>query len=126
MDITTQSHLTTLRRLLLYRLRDLRADLQAAEADDREEAAEGTEPGDSKDSAVHQQFASIRDAEERRDIDELVCVEAALHRLDSGTYGDCLECGDPIALQRLLVQPAALRCAACQSAQEHARALQRA
>lgn len=121
MDITTQNHLTTLRQLLLYRLRDLRADLQTGHA----QAGDTAEPGevsDSKDNAMHLQFAAIRDAEERRDIDELVCVEAALHRLDSGTYGDCLECGEPIALQRLMVQPAALRCAHCQSELEHARA----
>lgn len=124
MDLTTQSHLTTLRRLLLYRLRDLRADLQTEAAE--RDVVETTEVTDRKDSAMHQQFAQVRDAEERRDIDELVCVEAALHRLDSGTYGDCMECGDAIALQRLLVQPAALRCAACQSALEHARAAQRA
>jgi len=42
-------------------------------------------------------------------------VEAALRRLDAGTYGDCAGCGEPIPLQRLLVQPAAERCAACQS-----------
>ena len=124
MDIETQSHLSTLRRLLLYRLRDLRADLQTEAAE--RDVVETAEVSDRKDSAMHQQFAQVRDAEERRDIDELVCVEAALHRLDSGTYGDCMECGDAIALQRLLVQPAALRCAACQSALEHTRAAQRA
>jgi DnaK suppressor protein len=50
-------------------------------------------------------------------------VEAALHRLDAGTYGDCAVCAEPISLQRLLVQPAAQRCAACQTAYEHARQL---
>lgn len=119
MDIPTPSDLDTLRRLLLYRVRDLRADLQASDAEP--EVQEGSEVADQKDSASQQQFAAVRDAEERRDIDELVCVEAALHRMESGTYGSCLQCGEAIPLQRLLVQPAALRCAACQSAFEQRR-----
>jgi len=78
MDTLTQSHLVTLRHLLAYRLRDLKAELDA-------------------------------------DADEMAAVEAALHRLDANQYGDCMECGEPMGLQRLLVQPAAARCAACQS-----------
>jgi DnaK suppressor protein len=120
MDLETQSHLTTLRQLLLFRLHDLRADLRTGRID--EEVPVAAEVGDTKDGAQHQQFAAIRDAEERRDIDELVSIEAALHRLDSGNYGNCFACGEPIALQRLLVQPAALRCAPCQAALEHGRA----
>lgn len=126
MDISTQSHLSTLRQLLLYRLRDLRADLQAEGVGaELAQATDAGEVGDTKDSAMHRQFAAIRDAEERRDIDELVCVEAALHRLDNGTYGDCLQCGEPIPLQRLMVQPPALRCAGCQAALEASRSAAR-
>ena len=64
--------------------------------------------------------AEVDSAQQRRDLDELREVEAALHRLDVGSYGDCADCGEPIALQRLRVQPAAQRCAACQTAREHA------
>ena len=46
--------------------------------------------------------------------------ELQLHRLDAGRFGDCLECGDPISLARLRVQPAAARCARCQAASERA------
>jgi len=47
--------------------------------------------------------------------------QAALQRLDAGVYGDCVDCGQPIALERLRVQPAAERCAACQAARERLR-----
>ena len=41
--------------------------------------------------------------------DEMAQLEAALQRLDSGTYGDCADCGESISLQRLR---GATRCAA--------------
>ena len=89
MELATQTHLTTLRKLLTYRQRELRADIHAA-------------------------------LPSSRDVDELALVDAALQRLDAGSYGDCSDCGKPIALQRLLAQPAAQRCAVCQAAREHA------
>ncbi len=41
-------------------------------------------------------------------------VDAALKRLDAGVYGDCMDCGVPIALARLQATPQALRCISCQ------------
>ncbi len=90
MDIATQTHLTTLRNLLTYRLHDLLADARAAE----------------------------RDAQAVCDVYELAEIDAALHRLDIGIYGDCADCGEPISLQRLLVLPAAQRCAHCEAKYE--------
>ena len=78
-------------------------------------------------SAVHDSFATqairtaqheVRDAEARRDHDELVAVRSALQRLDEGSYGECSTCGADIGLARLQAFPAALRCLACQSQQE--------
>lgn len=43
-------------------------------------------------------------------------VQAALARLSAGTYGQCTDCGEPVAPQRLAVQPAARRCLACEQA----------
>ncbi len=40
----------------------------------------------------------------------LVEIDAALTRLDSGTYGGCEVCGQPIAEGRLEVRPAARTC----------------
>ncbi|HTZ93682.1 MAG TPA: TraR/DksA C4-type zinc finger protein [Streptosporangiaceae bacterium] len=41
-------------------------------------------------------------------------VLAALHRIDLGTYGTCVECGGPVAEGRLEAKPEAARCVACQ------------
>jgi DnaK suppressor protein len=47
---------------------------------------------------------------------ELARVDAALARLDAGTYGTCAACGDPIEPRRLEANPYALQCAACAGA----------
>ena len=49
-----------------------------------------------------------------RDVAELSEVEAALVRIDDGSYGTCSNCGEPIGAPRLNVQPTAERCIACQ------------
>jgi len=115
MDTLTQTHLVTLRHLLAYRLRDLKAELDAESGASRVTADATLDVRDRKDVASDEALSAVDDAETARDADEMAAVEAALHRLDSNQYGDCMDCGQPIALQRLLVQPAAARCAACQS-----------
>jgi RNA polymerase-binding transcription factor DksA len=40
-------------------------------------------------------------------------VEAALARLEAGTYGTCERCGEPIGDDRLEAMPAARRCISC-------------
>ena len=40
-------------------------------------------------------------------------IVAALRRLDEGTYGDCLECEEPVALGRLQANPAVPVCINC-------------
>lgn len=42
-------------------------------------------------------------------------VEAALVKLDNGTYGSCESCGQPISPDRLEAKPAAPLCMACAS-----------
>ena len=127
MDVPTQSHLKTLRDLLTYRLTELRADVHAAQlAREAASFAAAAEVVDRKDEAAGQASAAIDAAQEQRDRDELEDVVAALHRLDAGSYGDCASCGEPIALQRLLVQPSASRCAACQTLREHSAGADRA
>lgn len=48
----------------------------------------------------------------RRRLDD---IDAALHRLDAGTYGACRSCHRPIPLVRLEAVPEATECVACAS-----------
>ena len=45
-------------------------------------------------------------------------IDEALRRLKSGTYGKCLECGDPIAEERLSAVPHARLCIKCKEVEE--------
>jgi DnaK suppressor protein len=47
--------------------------------------------------------------------DALREVEAAIDRLEKGSYGICERCGQPISSSRLEAKPAARRCIACAS-----------
>ena len=46
-------------------------------------------------------------------------VNEALTRLEEGAYGNCFECGDEIAKQRLRALPFAVRCRECEEAREN-------
>ena len=49
---------------------------------------------------------------------ELSQVDAALARIEAGTYGRCVDCGVDIPTARLHAAPEALRCIACQEKTE--------
>jgi DnaK suppressor protein len=57
-----------------------------------------------------------------RDSAEAAAVDAALERLAAGSFGQCLRCGLAISAGRMLAQPCAETCLACQELQEHQRA----
>ncbi|NUR90251.1 MAG: conjugal transfer protein TraR [Nonomuraea sp.] len=48
-------------------------------------------------------------------------VLEALQRLETGTYGSCVDCGKPVPEGRLEARPEASRCVQCQSRQERRR-----
>jgi DnaK suppressor protein len=45
-------------------------------------------------------------------------IDAALRRINDGTYGGCFECGGEIAEARLRALPFAMRCKDCEEAHE--------
>lgn len=44
---------------------------------------------------------------------EITRAKAALHRIDEGEFGYCVECGEDIALKRLDHNPAVATCITC-------------
>ena len=80
-------------------------DIQKAE---RSETAEGQ-----TDAAHLWENADLRADELDEAMGELRDVDAALSRIDEGTYGVCVTCGKPISEERLELLPATTVCASC-------------
>ncbi|WP_372524384.1 TraR/DksA family transcriptional regulator [Piscinibacter sp.] len=118
MDALTDTQRHTLRDLLAQRRLALEEEIAAPRARPRE-AERSHEVGDRKDEAADDAMAATDDAEAQRDVDELEQIVAAQQRLADGNYGLCEDCDEPIDIRRLLVMPAASRCAACQAVHEH-------
>jgi RNA polymerase-binding transcription factor len=49
----------------------------------------------------------------RRRRAELARIEAALQRIEAGTFGECATCGEDIAAKRLELDPAVVVCIDC-------------
>jgi DnaK suppressor protein len=69
----------------------------------------------SQAAAASQVFEQQRDLalREKNEL-QLAAVEAAVARLDAGTFGTCVRCGRPIAPERLEALPWAAHCIDCQ------------
>ena len=71
----------------------------------------------SQAAAASQVFEQQRDLALRdRAVQHLAQVDAALVRLDDGTFGRCVRCGRDIAPARLEALPWAAHCIECQTA----------
>jgi DnaK suppressor protein len=73
---------------------------------------------DTDDWAVADAMAAMDIASVSRVLAILADVEAALARLDEGSYGECIDCGAGIPYARLSAYPAAKRCVGCQEIAE--------
>jgi RNA polymerase-binding transcription factor DksA len=104
--------------VLEERERTLR-DKIAERRDALDVAANPPDPaGDIADKAFSRSRAEVEHDLIEMSLKELAGIAAARERVANGTYGECIECGEPIAPARLQVNPTARRCAACQARHE--------
>lgn len=109
---------------LRQRLLDIRQDLMNRIAQQRGGAMGRVEAavaqfGQSEDE--HAQNITERDlafALDEHESAELNAVQAALVRVREGTYGECVDCGQGVALARLQASPEAECCVSCQTRRE--------
>ena len=45
-------------------------------------------------------------------------IKEAIERIDDGTYGECVECGEDISVARMKARPVTTLCIKCKSRQE--------
>jgi RNA polymerase-binding protein DksA len=120
MAVATEQH-EEFRRALLGRKAELAREIEDGSRRRLEEDAYrsiASDVGDAGDASTATEQADLRNAQIERDVAELRAIDAALARVDEGTYGMCTRCGGDIGEARLRVNPAAERCIACQTAYE--------
>src|SRR5687767_15567312 len=92
---------------LVTRLRERRAELRA---EIKAHLGKGTDTGivglssvptETDDWGVGDELAARDIAEARQHLAALADVEGALGRMAAGSYGECIDCGEPIATARL-------------------------
>ncbi len=105
--VTLAGQLETMRRQALDELREVDVPTEVApEVHDRADEAETERVDDMRLAEAAIDRATVRD------------IALAEHRMSTGDYGVCIDCGEDIPRARLFAQPTAVRCAACQTAFE--------
>jgi len=82
---------------------------------EEQQLLEQVEP-DWEDSAANISAARLLDRMGDVELSQLRRVQAALERLEHGSYGICVRCQEPIERRRLAALPEADRCARCAGA----------
>jgi RNA polymerase-binding transcription factor DksA len=102
MDTQTQ------KQRLLTRRAEITGDLQEIE-----QQLDETPSKDWEDRSAERQGDEVLEALGHQELGELRRIDAALARIEDGTYGDCLKCGEPISAARLDLLPDAPLCKKC-------------
>jgi RNA polymerase-binding protein DksA len=100
-----------LREQMLARRRELLARVQSIETNFRRE--EEPLEKDAEEQSLQIENDDVLKALDEASRRELASIERALARMDSGDYGTCARCEEPIAPARLRALPAADLCIRC-------------
>lgn len=119
-----QSRYDELKEMLEERRRELVSEVHGKIRDARAEnkMSEVLDAGETSEADIQEdiEFALIQMKTET-----LSKINEALSRLEEGSYGNCFECGEEIAEQRLRALPFAVRCKDCEEAREVAQKRER-
>jgi DnaK suppressor protein len=105
------------RQRLLQLQRELHSLLETGEDAARVVELDQTSVGRLSRMDALQGQAMSQEQVRRRQL-ELQRITAALRRLDKGEFGDCQDCGEPIDVRRLEMDPSATLCIHCATARE--------
>lgn len=104
------SPLAARKATLRQRLIELGARLEAIE-----EELDSHQNPDWEDLATEREGDEVLEATGNAGLAEITQIRAALRRIDAGSYGLCVSCGDPIAEARLDLLPWTPHCRTCAS-----------
>jgi RNA polymerase-binding protein DksA len=114
----TDEQIAGLRDQMRARSRVLEAEIATKLRESTEDFEELGRTGDQADIAWAETESGLDLAEAQRDIEEWRGLRDALRRIDEGRYGVCLDCGTEVPIERLHLQPLAIRCVNCQARRE--------
>ena len=117
---TKSSRYNELKKMLEDRRRELVSEVHGKIRDVRAEGGKEREVLDQGESSEVDIQEDIEFALIQMKSETLNKIDAAIRRLDEGTYGDCFECGEEISEARLRALPFAVRCKDCEEARETA------
>jgi DnaK suppressor protein len=115
-----------LKKMLEERRRELLSEVQGRIRDVRLDGSKDRDVLDQGESSEVDIQEDIEFALIQMKSETLTKIDAALRRLEDGTYGDCFECGEQISEARLRALPFAVRCKDCEEARETAEQRERA
>jgi len=115
-----KSRYNELRKMLEERRRELVTDVQGRMRDVRADGNKDRDVLDQGESSEVDIQEDIEFALIQMKSETLNKIDAALRRLEEGTYGGCFECGEEISGARLRALPFAVRCKDCEEARETA------
>src|SRR5215468_8148698 len=95
-----------------------RDELQKAEPARTPATEPGSKSGDWIDQSSQESDLHVRLALKQTDSKLLRAIEEAIHRLDNGTYGICMDCENDIAPARLEAVPWTRVCINCKEKQK--------
>ena len=121
-----KSRYAELKTMLEDRRRELMKDVQGRIRDVRADGSKDREVLDQGESSEVDIQEDIEFALIQMKSETLNKIDAALRRLEDGSYGDCFECSDEISEARLRALPFAVRCKDCEEARETAEQRERA
>ncbi|HUV33247.1 MAG TPA: TraR/DksA C4-type zinc finger protein [Devosiaceae bacterium] len=90
------------------RLRELNARLSGVEAQ-----LDQPVDADFEERATEREGDEVLEGLGNAGLSEIRMIQAALGRIEDGTFGDCVACGEPISDARLNAVPHAARCKNC-------------
>jgi DnaK suppressor protein len=108
--------ITRFKKILLKEREEIIGEVKQIHESSREMGQDGIQDiADEAANIYHRQVLLSLSENERTRLQE---VDEALDRIESGTYGICEECGEPIGMKRLEVRPIAKYCVPCKTKQE--------
>ncbi|MCU0842056.1 MAG: TraR/DksA family transcriptional regulator [Thiobacillaceae bacterium] len=121
MSHLTKKNLSEIRTALGAKREALLKQIQAAlEETGQTQYAEvlGRGSGDSSDEALAITLGDLSAARLDHEVRQMRELDVAMRRLEDKDFGLCVDCGAAIPAARLVANPAAVRCIACQEVHE--------